>query len=44
MATDAATTSDAAATNGDTGENHEAKPPTRLVLVRHGVKARVKKS
>jgi len=42
MATDAATTSDAAATNGDTGEtgeNHEAKPPTRLVLVRHGVTA-----
>jgi probable phosphoglycerate mutase len=39
MSTDAATPSDAAATNGDSGEKHEPKPPTRLVLVRHGVTA-----
>src|SRR4029079_12166242 len=28
-----------AAANGETPEKHEAKPPTRLVLVRHGVTA-----
>ena len=27
------------AANGDTPEHHESKPPTRLVLVRHGVTA-----
>ena len=40
-ATDTATT-DAAnepAANGETPESHAAKPPTRLVLVRHGVTA-----
>src|SRR6476646_8717468 len=30
---------DAAATNGENAETHAAKPPTRLVLVRHGVTA-----
>jgi probable phosphoglycerate mutase len=28
-----------AAANGETAEKHEAKPPTRLILVRHGVTA-----
>jgi probable phosphoglycerate mutase len=37
--TDVAASTDAAATNGDASEKHEPKPPTRLVLVRHGVTA-----
>jgi probable phosphomutase (TIGR03848 family) len=37
--TDVAATADAAAANGEAAEQHEAKPPTRLVLVRHGVTA-----
>src|SRR6476620_7626520 len=37
--TDVAATADASATDGDAPEKHEAKPATRLVLVRHGVTA-----
>ena len=37
--TDVAATADASATDGDAPEKHEAKPATRLLLVRHGVTA-----
>jgi len=39
MTDTAATTTDAAAANGASPEKTEHKPPTRLVLVRHGVTA-----
>jgi probable phosphomutase (TIGR03848 family) len=39
MTDTAATTTDAAAANGASPEKTEYKPPTRLVLVRHGVTA-----
>ena len=39
MTDTAATTTDAAAANGASPDKPEHKPPTRLVLVRHGVTA-----
>jgi probable phosphoglycerate mutase len=37
--TDVAATTDAGATESDAPEHHEAKPATRLLLIRHGVTA-----